>query len=106
MKYSLTTEHLTLGDTDLDLIQKKMERLEKFLTPPFTASIVLRHDTHHRRGDVITCRINIENVGKVFFTKRMSDNVQNAIDEAVSVLKNKLSRHRDKLKKKRWWHKR
>ena len=106
MKYSLSTEHLTLGETDLDLIEKKMDRLEKFLTPPFQAKITLRHDTHHKRGDVITCRINIENNGKVFFAKRVSDNTRNAIDETTSVLKKKLSRHRDKLKKKRWWRSR
>lgn len=106
MKYSLFTEHVTLGDTDLDLMEKRMDRLERFLTPPFQVSVVLRHDTHHRRGDVITCRINIENEGKVFYAKRVSGNIQNAVDETVSVLKKNLARHKDKLKKKRWWRRR
>ena len=106
MKYSLSTEHVMLGDTDLDLIEKKMDRLERFLKPPFQASVVLRHDMHHRRGDVITCRINIENDGKVYYAKRISDNIQNAIDETTSVLKKKLARHRDRQKKRRWWYRR
>lgn len=98
MKFSLSTEHLTLGATDLKLIEEKMERLEKLVQPPFAADVRLDHNRHHRRGKIIICRLNIKQGGQVLHAERSGDTIQNAIDGAMTALKVELRKWQDKRK--------
>lgn len=98
MKFNLSTEHLTLGATDLKLIEEKMERLEKLVQPPFTADVRLDHNRHHRRGKIITCRLNIKQGRRVLHAERSGDTIQNAIDGAITALKVELRKWQDKRK--------
>ncbi len=96
MKYSLTTRYLKLTPADMSLLDKKLERLEKYLKPPFHADVMLRHDTHHRRGNTVTCSVNIKQAKSSFHARRTAETIQNALDEVIEVLKSELARHSGK----------
>jgi len=101
MKFNLSTEHITLGESDLQLIQEKLERLEKMLRPPFIVDVRLSHDMHHRQGQVVTCRINIKQGGEVFHAERAADTVQGVIDLTLGATKKELLKYQDKRKQGR-----
>jgi len=101
MKYSLRTRHLTLSDTDHDLLFKKMERLEKFVSTPFHTDINLSHITHHNKGAVYECKINIEHSNRNFYASRTNDTIQDAIDDATHALRRELTKYKDINSRKR-----
>lgn len=98
MKYSITTQHIELSEADLTLLDKKLERIKKYLTPPFNANVVLRHDTHHRTGITVTCTVNIKQGKTVFHAQRAGESIQEALDEVIDVLKRELLKNQDKHK--------
>lgn len=99
MKYSLRTEHLTLTDFDQQQLEKKLNRLGKHLLPPFVIDISLLHDTHHQRGPVVTCIINIEQGRKVFHADRSAESIQDAIDRSLQAVAKELRKEHSKHKK-------
>lgn len=96
MKYSLTTKNIELVEADIKLLDKKMERLEKHLRPPFQVDVVLRQDRHHRTGETVTCKINIEQGRSVYHAQRVGASVQEALDEVIAALKQELLKNREK----------
>ncbi|MFH1353790.1 MAG: ribosome-associated translation inhibitor RaiA [bacterium] len=96
MKYSLTTKNIQLPEADIKLLDKKLERLEKHLRPPFQTDVVLRHDRHHRTGDTVTCIVNIKQRGSVFHAQRVGKSAQEALDEVIAALKKELVKNREK----------
>lgn len=98
MKYSLRTEHLELTDLDKEQLDKKIDRLTKHLVPPFMTDITISHDQHHRKGQVITCIINIGQGKKVFHAERSAESVQNALDLVLEALERELEKEHTKRK--------
>jgi ribosomal subunit interface protein len=98
MKYSLSLEHVTLGDEDQVMMDKKLSRLRKHLLPPYTIDVRCTRSTHHNKGDVMTCTVNIEQGGHVFHAQREADTIQDALDEVIAALEKELSRDHDKRK--------
>lgn len=96
MKYSLTTKYIELVEADIRLLDKKLERLEKHLLVPFQADVVLRRDRHHRSGETVTCKINIEQGKSVYHAQRVGESVQEALDEVIAALKKELVKNREK----------
>src|SRR3989344_9641588 len=96
MKYSLSTQNLELTEADQQLLEEKLDRLTKHLIPPFHPEIMIRHDRHHRSGQVISCRINVNQSGKVLHIEREGATVQEALDEALNALKGELTKEHDK----------
>ena len=90
MKHSLRLEHITLTDLDTAHLEDKLNRIEKHLAPPYTTSVTIMHDTHHTKGNVITCTIVIEQGKQVFRAERAHETVQSAIDACISALKSSL----------------
>ena len=101
MNYKLTTKHIDISDQDRDMMDEKFGRLEKHLTVPFRLEVMLQHDTHHRHGDVVTCRLNVNQFGTTLHAERSRDSVQNAVDESVDALKRELIKHKEKDQDKR-----
>lgn len=92
MKYSLSTDHIIVTETDRAQIDKKLIKLEKLVHEPFNMDIRIRHDTHHQKGQVVTCIVNLEQGKRVFHTERSASSIQTAIDEAVAALRQELHR--------------
>ena len=98
MKYSLRTEHIELTNQDREKLEDCLNRLEKHVEPPFVTDVTIIHDIHHVHGNVIRCIVMIEHGKKVYRAERSEDTVQNAIDAAVSAVKNELSDAHDRRK--------
>lgn len=96
MKYALQTTHLELSEADRVLLDKKVNRLDKLLKPPYTTTIRLQHDTHHTKGNVITCTINIDHGKHVFHAERVAGSVQDALDEVIEALQQELKKNHDR----------
>lgn len=92
MKYNLSTEHFSITEADQKLIDKKLVKLEKVVHEPFTMDIRVVHDTHHRNGQVVTCRINISQGKRVFHAERSTDSLQTSLDEVIDALRQELKK--------------
>jgi ribosomal subunit interface protein len=99
MKYSLRTEHITLSDLDREQLDKKLSRLNKHLLEHHMIDISILHDTHHQKGNTVTCVINIEQGKKVFHAERTHSTIQNALDEALAAVARELKKEHDKNKR-------
>ncbi len=98
MKHSLTLEHIEISESDKQLLDEKLNRLNKHLLPPYEIDVLIAHDTHHTQGDVVRCRINVEQSGKVYHAERNEGNVQDAIDETLAAIKSELVKEHDRRK--------
>lgn len=96
MQFELTLQQLTLSDFDREQIQGKFERLEKHVVPPFQMHMVLSHDTHHQKGAVVTCRLNLSQSGKVFHAERAAATALTAVDACIEALQRELEKVRSK----------
>ncbi len=79
-------------------MDKKLGRLQKHLLPPYTINVRCTHSTHHAKGNVITCLVNIEQRGKVFHAERAASTIQDALDAVIEALEKELGREHDKRK--------
>src|SRR5687767_10054519 len=96
MKYSLSTDHITVTPSDQELLDKKLVKLEKLVNEPYTMTIRFKHDTHHLKGQVVTCLVNIQQGKRVFHAERNEDSIQTAFDGVVAALKSELQKaHKD-----------
>lgn len=98
MKHSLTLEHIAVSDLDKEQLDAKLDRLYKHMVPPYEIDVLIAHDTHHTQGNVIRCRINIEQEGKVYHVERNEDTVQDAIDKVIAALKSELTASHNRRK--------
>jgi ribosomal subunit interface protein len=98
MKHSLTLEHIEISESDREKLEEKLDRLYKHLVPPYEIDALIAHDTHHTQGDVIRCRINIEQEGKVYHAERSEGSVQDAIDSVIAALRSELLSSHDRRK--------
>ena len=103
MHYSLTTQHIDLSAEDTRQIEEKLARIQKYLIPPFHIDIVISHDTHHRQGMVILCRVNVHQGGKVIHAEREAASALTALDECLEALKQELKKARDKQRRIGRW---
>lgn len=102
MNYSLTVQHIELSQLDQQLLNEKLQRLRKLIDYPATIDVVIRHDTHHRQGHVVTCIINMHIDRHHLHIERAATTVQDALDEAITALREGLRKHHDKHTRQRW----
>ncbi|HLD26159.1 MAG TPA: HPF/RaiA family ribosome-associated protein [Candidatus Andersenbacteria bacterium] len=100
MKHSLTCQNIELSAADYELLEEKLQRLQKHVQIPFHTRVVLRADAHHRSGQIITCTLTISQGGAIFHAERGGDTVQTAVDKTVAALKAELGKERDKQRRK------
>lgn len=95
MEYRLSTDKVEITDEDRQLMDKKFNRLQKILETPFVVDVRITRDTHHRNGDVVNCKIVIEQGKHVFHADRTADTIQTALDEALEAMQKELQRHHE-----------
>ncbi len=98
MLYNLHCQHIELSDLERDELDKKINRLTRHVTLPYTLDVTLQHDTHHLKGDVITCRMNINQGKKVFHAERVGSTIADTVDEVLDALKSELEKAHDRHK--------
>ncbi len=96
MKYTLQTDNLQLSSLEHNSLDKKLGRLEKHLEIPYVIAVTLAHSAHHLKGDVITCRINVEQGKAVLHAERVGATIADTLDECVQALQQELKKHHAK----------
>ncbi|MDX2189978.1 MAG: ribosome-associated translation inhibitor RaiA [Bacteroidota bacterium] len=98
MKLQIQSLHFDADSKLLELIKKKMEKLETFHDKIIDGDVILRVDKDiHQENKVIECKVHIP--GSQLFVKERSKTFEAAIDEAVEALKSQLKKHKEKLAK-------
>ncbi len=98
MNYTLYLHHVELSDFDKELVEKKLDRLKKHLTPPFSLHLTFDRNMHHKGGDVITCKLDVKHAAAGTHAERESDTVQNALDATIEATLQELGREHSKHK--------
>ena len=101
MKFSLATNNMEVPEAERAQMNEKLTRLQKHLEPPFVVDVVLRRDAHHRQGDVISCRVTIEQGKRVFHVAREAGSIQTALDAVIEGLGRELGKHHEQKKQHR-----
>lgn len=101
MKYTLSTDNIELGASDIDHLEQCFRKLKPHLQPPYLIEVRVRHDRHHRKGQVVTCTIKVKAqlLTTPFHVERSADTFATACDQAVNVVDHELSAAHDKDKK-------
>jgi len=103
MKFSFSVGKVDLSEMDKERLGQKLERLKKHLRPPYEVTVKVDRDTHHRKGEVMTCRVHIVMAGqqKAIYADKAGETLESACDEAIEVVERNLRQAHDKSKQKR-----
>lgn len=93
MKYSIQLDKITVSSNDRQLINDKIDRLATIITSPYVIDLKFALDTHHTKGEVVTCIINVEQGKRVFHAERKSETVQISLDLALAALSQELAHY-------------
>lgn len=101
MQYSLHIDDFQLSDSDQELLDKKLNRFEKRLQPPYVADVNFSRESHQNKGDTIRCAINIKHGKKLHHAERICATVQDALDQVLDALEKELDKEKSKEKSAR-----
>ena len=90
--------HSIKFDADVKLlehIQKKSDKLDKFFDRIVDGEVFLRLNNEGINNKTVEIKINLP--GDQFFTESTARTFERAIEDATSVLKRKLRKHKEKL---------
>ncbi|MEN8249829.1 MAG: ribosome-associated translation inhibitor RaiA [Bacteroidota bacterium] len=79
----------------LDFIQKKMDKLDKFFDRIIDGEVYLRLNNEGINNKTVEIKINLP--GEQFFAEAAARSFEAATEEASSVMKRKLRKHKEKL---------
>lgn len=96
MKISIYSKNLQLTDALREAAIKKLRRLDKFFQQDIEAKVVLSIEKKIHKVEV-TIPFN----GRIVRVEEYSDDMYNAIDEAVEALEQQIRKYKTKLQNKR-----
>jgi ribosome-associated translation inhibitor RaiA len=96
MKYSISTKKIELEGSDYKMVERKLSRIQKHVSPPYDATLVISRDSHHRKGRVISCSIKIVMGKHVFYAKRQEETLPDALDETIRAVVAELKKSKQK----------
>ncbi|MDX1285724.1 MAG: ribosome-associated translation inhibitor RaiA [Draconibacterium sp.] len=79
----------------LDFTQKKMDKLDKFFDRIIDGEVFLRLNNEGINNKTVVIKVNLP--GEQFLAESDSRTFEAAIEDATSVLKRKLRKHKEKL---------
>ena len=91
MKYSVKTLDITLTPAISDYLEKKLSRIEKFISPEMMSTLVCdielgKATNHHKTGDVFVTAINIVSGSVSLNAKAEEMDLYASIDVAVAEM--------------------
>ena len=86
IKFSVRYDHITLSDWDQGQLVKKLQRLEKRVQEPHMLDITFTHSTHHLNGQVVGCKMALEQGKNIFYAAREAESVQTALDQCLEAM--------------------
>jgi putative sigma-54 modulation protein len=95
MKLQVQSIHFTADVKLLDFLQKKLDKLETFNDSIIDGEVFLKLDTNDAKGNkVVNIKLNIP--GNSIVVKEQRGTFEEAIDVSYDVLKNQLSKLKEK----------
>ena len=79
----------------LDLIHKKMDKMDKFFDRIVDGEVYLKLNNQGVENKTVEIKINLP--GDQFYTESTSKSFEVAIEDATKTLKRKLRKHKEKL---------
>lgn len=95
MKLQVQSIHFDADVKLLDFLQKKLDKLETFNDSIIDGEVFLKLDTNDSKGNkVVNIKLNIP--GNVLVVKEQRNTFEEAIDVSYDILKNQLSKLKEK----------
>jgi putative sigma-54 modulation protein len=95
MKLQVQSIHFTADVKLLDFLQKKLDKLETFNDSIIDGEVFLKLDTNDAKGNkVVNIKLNIP--GNSIVVKEQRSTFEEAIDASYDILKNQLSKLKEK----------
>jgi putative sigma-54 modulation protein len=83
------------GNALLELIQKKMDKMDKFFDRIVDGEVFLKLNNEGVENKTVEIKINLP--GDQFFAESSAKTFEQAMEESSKVLKRKLRKHKEKL---------
>jgi putative sigma-54 modulation protein len=87
MRISITFRHLEATDAIKDYVNDKVGRIQRYLTGPADAQVVLSTE-RHLQG----CDVTISGSGKTFKSSEVSDDMYASVDRAVDRIERQVQK--------------
>ncbi|MBI1387453.1 MAG: ribosome-associated translation inhibitor RaiA [bacterium] len=96
MQISITSRRHSLSDHLREYVEKKIEKLGKYVQGAGEAHVVMeRNDT----GQIVEIRFH--GLHKIMHVRELGDNVRGCIDKAVDKIEQQIKKQKEKLVEKR-----
>ena len=95
MKLQMHSIRFDADQSLITFIQKKADKLDKFFDRIIDGEVFLRLNNEGINNKTVVIKVNIP--GEQFLAETASRAFEAAIEEATSVLKRKLRKHKEKL---------
>ena len=94
---NITIHSIKFDATDnlLDLIQKKMDKMDKFFDRIVDGEVYLRLNNEGIDNKTVEIKINLP--GDQFFAVSSARSFEKAMEESAKAIKRKLTKHKEKL---------
>lgn len=96
MKLEITSRGHTMTDFLQDYVEKRIERLEKYVHGEGEIHVILERDTI---GQIV--EINMHALHKIMHAREEGEHVRDCIDKAVTKIEAQLRKHKEKITEKR-----
>ncbi len=83
------------GESLLELVQKKMDKMDKFFDRIVDGEVFLRLNNEGVENKTVQIKINLP--GDQFFAESTARSFEQAMEDSSNVLKRKLRKHKEKL---------
>lgn len=101
MKYNIKTTEFVLTDAISDYINKKIERLDRFVSPEDKDVLMCyieigKTTNHHKNGDLFKAEFTIHIGGNVLRVENTEEDLYSSIDEVIEGMSEKLNSFKKK----------
>ncbi len=96
MKVNFTSRHFKLHETQQQLIQEKIETLERHNHPIVHADVILYFEKSV--NSIKTCELHIKVKNKILISKETSEDFLKSTDKAVDRVESQLAKYFDRRK--------
>lgn len=96
MQIDIQSPKVDLNQSQRDLIEKKVSKLDQFFDHILAADVFV----HDNGGTVKEVEIKVSVKNNTLFCKEKEDSIEKAIDSATECMKRSLKKYKEKLKEK------
>ena len=101
MQIKIKSQRLNLSDSQNDLIQTKVEKLQNLADRLHDESVEfrveVRHEKSRKASDAYACQLTIFAPNAVIRSETRSETIENAVDDCVDKIKTQIERYKAKM---------